>query len=108
MTGFQTGVVSMIACSGCGGRPSSRGSSCRSSASTAAVSSPTDDQLHELRIRIELGTPDEETPAQKRNRQDEERQEAAEKSIESDPNVMAVRKAFDATVDPASIKPVNH
>jgi DNA polymerase-3 subunit gamma/tau len=62
----------------------------------------------ELRIRIELGTPDEETPAQKRNRQDTERQEAAEKSIQSDPNVMAVRKAFDATVDPASIKPVNH
>ena len=62
----------------------------------------------ELRIRIQLGTPDEETPAQKRNRQDMERQEAAEKSIESDPNVMAVRKAFDATVDPASIKPVNH
>ncbi len=62
----------------------------------------------DLRLRIELGRPDQETPAQKRNRQDVERQEAAEKSIESDPNVMAVRKAFDATVDPASIKPVNH
>ncbi len=60
-----------------------------------------------IRIRIDLGRPDVETPAQRLSREDEERQQAAEKSIESDPNVLAVRKAFDATVDPASIKPVN-
>jgi hypothetical protein len=37
-----------------------------------------------------------------------ERQQAAERSIETDPNVLAVTKAFGATVDPASIKPVKH
>ena len=61
-----------------------------------------------VRLRIELGKPDVETPAQRMNRQDMERQQAAEQSIESDPNVLAVQKAFDATIDPTSIKPVNH
>jgi DNA polymerase-3 subunit gamma/tau len=62
----------------------------------------------EVRLRIELGRPDVETPAQRINREDLERQQAAEQSIESDPNVLAVQKAFDATIDPASIKPVSH
>lgn len=62
----------------------------------------------QVRIRIELGQPDVETPAQKMSRQDVERQQAAVVSIDEDPNVLAIQKAFDATVDPASIKPASH
>ncbi len=62
----------------------------------------------DVRIRIELGRPEAETPAQKMSRQDAERQQAAEASIDKDPNVLAIQKAFDATVDPASIKPASH
>jgi len=62
----------------------------------------------EVRIRIEIGRPEAETPAQKMSRQDAERQQAAEASIDRDPNVLAIQKAFDATVDPASIKPASH
>jgi DNA polymerase-3 subunit gamma/tau len=62
----------------------------------------------EVRIRMELGRPEAETPAQKMSRKDAERQHAAEASIDKDPNVLALEKAFDATVDPASIKPASH
>ncbi len=62
----------------------------------------------DVRIRIELGQPGAETPAQKLNRQEAERQQAAEQSIDRDPNVLAIQKAFDATVDPSSIKPASH
>ncbi len=62
----------------------------------------------DLRLRVDLGKPADETPAQKLRREDMERQQAAERSIETDPNVLAVTKAFGATVDPASIKPVKH
>jgi DNA polymerase-3 subunit gamma/tau len=62
----------------------------------------------DLRLRIDLGKPGSETPAQKIRREDAERQQEAERSIETDPNVLAVTKAFGATVDPASIKPVKH
>jgi DNA polymerase-3 subunit gamma/tau len=62
----------------------------------------------DVRLRVALGKPADETPAQKLRREDMERQQAAERSIETDPNVLAVTKAFGATVDPASIKPVKH
>jgi len=62
----------------------------------------------EVRLRLELGRPEVETPAQRMSRRDEERQQAAEASIDKDPNVLAIQQAFDATVDPTSIKPANH
>ena len=62
----------------------------------------------DIRIKIEQGRTEAETPAQRKTRKERERQQQAEKSIESDPNVLAAQKAFGATVDPASIKPVKH
>ncbi|MDH4030002.1 MAG: DNA polymerase III subunit gamma/tau [Chromatiales bacterium] len=62
----------------------------------------------DIRIKIEQGQTEAETPAQRKTRKERQRQQEAEKSIESDPNVLAVQKAFGATVDPASIKPVKH
>ncbi|UCC15480.1 MAG: DNA polymerase III subunit gamma/tau [Gammaproteobacteria bacterium] len=62
----------------------------------------------DIRIKIEQGQTVSETPAQRINRDERERQQEAEKSIETDPNVLAVQKVFGATVDPASIKPVKH
>jgi DNA polymerase-3 subunit gamma/tau len=58
-----------------------------------------------VRLTIETGTVASETPAARTARLAEERQVAAERSIASDPHVQALREAFGAEVDPASVRP---
>ncbi|MDT8386234.1 MAG: DNA polymerase III subunit gamma/tau [Thiogranum sp.] len=60
----------------------------------------------ELDIEIERGA-GAETPAQQRQREAEARQADAVTAIESDPNVKAIQKTFDATVHSGSIRPVD-
>jgi DNA polymerase-3 subunit gamma/tau len=62
-------------------------------------------------IRLEItqaGAPGEIlTPARRDTLATEDRQRAAEQSIESDPAVRAMREVFGATVRPGSVKPLN-
>jgi DNA polymerase-3 subunit gamma/tau len=60
---------------------------------------------HPVRISIRVGELTGETPAQERRRQQDERQQAAVAAIEQDPNVEALKQAFGARVNPASIRP---
>jgi len=62
----------------------------------------------DIRLKIEPGTLSTETLAQRGQREADERQDAAVRSIHGDPNVLAMQQAFDATVEEQSIKPVNH
>jgi hypothetical protein len=45
------------------------------------------------------------TPARRQIAQAQDRMQAARASIESDPNIQAMRDIFGATVQPESIKP---
>ncbi|MDH3370834.1 MAG: DNA polymerase III subunit gamma/tau, partial [Gammaproteobacteria bacterium] len=57
------------------------------------------------RLKVELGRPMAETPAQEKSRQQDERQQAAVQAIVDDPNVRALQEKFSARVNPASIRP---
>jgi DNA polymerase III subunit gamma/tau len=57
------------------------------------------------RLKVELGRPVTETPAQEKNRLQDERQQAAVQAIVDDPNVRALQEKFSARVNPASIRP---
>ncbi len=59
-----------------------------------------------LEIEVAEGEP-QNTPAQQRQREAESRQATAVNAIESDPNVKAIQKAFDATVHTESIRPLD-
>jgi DNA polymerase-3 subunit gamma/tau len=59
----------------------------------------------EVRLTIEVGKVESETPAARDAREADERQQAAEKSIASDPHVQALREAFGAEVEPGSVRP---
>ena len=58
-----------------------------------------------VKIIITVEDPDAETPAQKKTREEKEKQLAAEKSIKKDPNIKALQDMFDATLDVKSIRP---
>jgi DNA polymerase-3 subunit gamma/tau len=60
-------------------------------------------------VRLEIAVSDgvEVTPARLQAQAADERQKAAEQSIESDANVRALREIFGATVVPGSVKPLN-
>jgi len=60
-----------------------------------------------LRLRIELGQLAGDTPAILAERADETRRRAAEQSIQSDPQIAALRDTFDAEVIPDSIQPID-
>ena len=60
-----------------------------------------------LKITVRVDNPVAETPAQQKQRQIREKQEAAEKSILTDQGVNKIVDAFGATVAPGSIRPVN-
>jgi DNA polymerase-3 subunit gamma/tau len=60
-----------------------------------------------VRLAIELGATEETTPARQQALAADERQRSAERSIESDENVRAMRDIFGATVQPGSVKPLN-
>lgn len=60
-----------------------------------------------LKLSIELGTQQIESPARTTARNDAERQQSAEESIDQDPMVLALKENFNAEVVPNSVKPVN-
>ena len=60
---------------------------------------------NEVKIIITVENPDAETPSQKKNREQQEKQLAAERSVENDPNVKILQDLFDATIDKNSIRP---
>ncbi len=60
-----------------------------------------------LKLHIELGTQQVESPAQTTQRNQVERQQSAEESIQQDPMVQALKESFNAEVVPNSVKPIN-
>ncbi|HET6654693.1 MAG TPA: DNA polymerase III subunit gamma/tau [Gammaproteobacteria bacterium] len=60
-----------------------------------------------IEVRIAAGPTADPTPAQKRDKREVERMEAARVAIESDPNVRALQETFGAEIKPASIKPID-
>ncbi|GMR06517.1 MAG: DNA polymerase III subunit gamma/tau [Gammaproteobacteria bacterium] len=61
-----------------------------------------------IQVSIRIDTPVTETPAQKKQRQTRERQQAAEQSIKSDKSVAKMVEVFGASISPASIRPVSN
>jgi DNA polymerase-3 subunit gamma/tau len=57
-------------------------------------------------LKISVEEPEAETPAQKKAREQRERQQAAESSLKGDDNVQAMEEMFGATLDEKSIRPV--
>ena len=60
-----------------------------------------------VKLEINVEKTETETPAETRARLEKENQKAAEQSITSDPNVKAMEKMFDATLDKSSIRPLS-
>jgi DNA polymerase III subunit gamma/tau len=58
----------------------------------------------ELRLAITVGQPSRPTPAELRRSNESARMRDAREAIETDPNVKAVQAAFDATLEPDSIR----
>ncbi|MCW8963799.1 MAG: DNA polymerase III subunit gamma/tau, partial [Gammaproteobacteria bacterium] len=59
-----------------------------------------------IKLKVQPGIVPSETPAQRKARQDEERQKAAVASIEGDENVQMMKEMFGATVAADAIQPV--
>ncbi|MEE9551587.1 MAG: DNA polymerase III subunit gamma/tau C-terminal domain-containing protein, partial [Gammaproteobacteria bacterium] len=57
-----------------------------------------------IKLLITVEDPAAETPAQRKKREDQEKQLAAEKSVREDPVVKAMQDVFDATLDKNSIR----
>ena len=60
-----------------------------------------------LRLVLKVGAPDNETPAQRAARETAERQQAAQQAIEQDPSVRALQDAFNARIQPDTVRPVD-
>jgi len=60
-----------------------------------------------LKLHIELGDQQVESPADTSARNQAERQQSAEEIIQQDPMVQALKENFNAEVVPNSVKPVN-
>lgn len=58
-----------------------------------------------LKLNMRVGQPAAETPAQEKTRERNERQEAAERAIQSDPTVGSLMEKFNARVVPGTIRP---
>ena len=61
----------------------------------------------ELVVKFEEGEPEAQTPAAIKAQQHEEALSVAVRDLESDPNVIAMKETFDATLDPRSVKLVD-
>jgi len=59
-----------------------------------------------IKLKVQPGIVPSETPAQRKARQDEERQKSAVASIEGDENVQMMKEMFGATVAADAIQPV--
>jgi DNA polymerase-3 subunit gamma/tau len=57
-----------------------------------------------LKVHMEAGELDQETPAQQQERETQERVDDAVKRFSQDPAVQVMKKTFDAELDPASVK----
>lgn len=68
------------------------------------------DQYHgrKLQLEIKLEKPQQETPAQAAARRREERQRAAERSIQADPMVQQLMQQFSAVIRDGTIEPIEH
>lgn len=60
----------------------------------------------EIRVIITVEDPDAETPAEKKAREERERQQAAERAVAGDPAIQVLQDMFDANIDRNSIRPV--
>ena len=60
-----------------------------------------------VKLDIELAGVDDTTPARRQQLEAATRQAAAVDTIEADTNVKAIQKAFDATLHPDSIRPLD-
>jgi len=58
-----------------------------------------------IALRMRVGAPANETPAQEKSRVLDERQQAAVRAIGDDPNVRALEETFNARVNPGSVRP---
>ncbi|HEY5789636.1 MAG TPA: DNA polymerase III subunit gamma/tau C-terminal domain-containing protein, partial [Gammaproteobacteria bacterium] len=58
-----------------------------------------------LRLSVATEAPPAETPAARSARDATERQQEAERAIAADPHVEALRQAFDAEIEPGSVRP---
>jgi DNA polymerase-3 subunit gamma/tau len=62
------------------------------------------------KLQVDIAVGDEsggETPMQARARESDEKLEAARASLESDPNVKALRDMFGAEIKPGSVEPID-
>ena len=57
-----------------------------------------------LKIEITIGECDKETPLQKKSREENEDLQARREGLETDPNVVAMKNMFGATLDPDSVR----
>jgi len=60
---------------------------------------------HEIKLRIQVGVADGESPSKERQRILDEQQQAAVAAIANDPNVRALQENFSGRINPASIRP---
>jgi DNA polymerase-3 subunit gamma/tau len=60
-----------------------------------------------IKLKIQPGIVPAETPAQRKAREDEERQKAAVESIENDENVQMMKEMFGATVSASAVQPID-
>jgi DNA polymerase-3 subunit gamma/tau len=60
-----------------------------------------------VKVTVEEGSPHEQTPAQRANRDRAERRQAAVEAIESDPNVQSLRETFNADLRFDSVRPAD-
>ncbi|MEX2525082.1 MAG: DNA polymerase III subunit gamma/tau [Gammaproteobacteria bacterium] len=58
----------------------------------------------QVRLVVSVEEPEQETPAQRRSREEEERLAAAKETLENDPNVKEMIDTFDATLDKDSVQ----
>jgi DNA polymerase-3 subunit gamma/tau len=58
-----------------------------------------------LELQIQIGKPQSASPVQERQREQDERQQAAVKAIAADPTVQALQEQFNARVNTGSIRP---
>jgi DNA polymerase-3 subunit gamma/tau len=61
----------------------------------------------QLKLLIKQETQQQESPAGKRTRINDERQQAAQQAMEQDDNVKALQQQFDATIIPGSVEPID-
>ena len=57
-----------------------------------------------LKVEISVGSCDDETPLQKKSREENEDLAARREGLETDPNVVAMKNMFGATLDPDSVR----